>query len=180
MTKKKFHICLDIDGVLSDTAAYMIDMAKRKGVEISDDKYNLDDRELQRWMFSKHPIDESTAWVEMVNVLEDAVEFTSKVSSIAEITICTGRHMDVAKETLYWLRDNGISFDRLVFPGCDDEKIKYIQQNQEKYDIIIEDCPMILEQLMKSGAKVCKRRWNYNKDIKCEAECDKLTDLLTA
>ncbi len=179
------NIGIDIDGVLTDVRAFMIEKGTKycketnKGSLVDPDSFSM------RKMFDWDKETDTDFWKKNIfvyakenPVIEGASKNIKKLKEAGyKIYIITARRIANTDENIdidgvkdpkismrntvkEWLFKNDIIYDEIIFSG--EDKAKHIIQN--KIDIMIEASPKNLKSLSKLTKMICVD-WPYNRDI---------------
>ena len=172
------NIGIDIDGVLTDDDAYRLDTMTKYCFENNlpniDNPYEYEDKcnwskETQEDYEKKYFFD----YVKNALIRNYASEVIGKLHNEKnKIIIVTGRSkallnskigQQVREDTINWLNKNKIVYDEICFARC--PKIKEIQE--KNIDIMIEDSPETIQQIVKYTKVLCFDN-RYNVNLQCD------------
>ncbi len=168
------NIGLDIDGVLIDDDTYRLDTMSKYCFENNlpnlDKPYEYENK--CNW--TEETINDYRnkffyEYLRNAPVRNYSVEVIKRLHDEKNrIIIITGRYKctenseigeKIRKDTIYWLNKNNILYDEICFTKC--PKIKAIQQ--KNIDLMIEDSPEIIPQIVKYTKVLCyDNRYNVN------------------
>ena len=169
------RIGIDIDGVMTDIERFIIDYATKFCYD-NNIEYKINPLEYNEYKMLN--ISEENAekfWNEYLGwysqdcpVRPFCIKTIQKLKKENEIYIITARNEYGLPQKLYgtmqqmvkeWLAKNKIEYDRLIFTQ---DKLKECKEN--KVDIMIEDCPSIIEKLSDDIKLFCFDA-DYNKKV---------------
>lgn len=146
-------IGIDVDGVLTDIASFQLERgAKHFGNVINKDGYEIRD------IFSCSKIKETEFWLKNLDYYtmearSGASEFTNSLHNTGhELYIITARNIFLKVYTKFWLKENNIFFDKLIYST---NKLETIKDNN--INIMIEDSSKNIDSLYKYIPIICMK-----------------------
>ena len=157
-------IGIDIDGVLTDIHRFYLDYGSKHSYErklngiVRDDVLDIENiLGLDKTEHNKFWHRNLKYYRKKKYTREFAPEIIRKLKKQGdEIHIITARHEDERKWTTKWLKENRISYDKLVMT---DKKLEYCIENN--IDLMIEDNPENIEKISTKIPVLCyDNTWN--------------------
>lgn len=87
------------------------------------------------------------------------------INEYSEVHIITARDEKYRKETVEWLKENGIEYDSLIMTGGESKKNII---NNLGLDVMIDDKPELFYEMKDSQTTMVCVDYGYNKDVPCD------------